>query len=194
MTGLDKILAEIKTDSDNLCSTIESETDARCEAIIKEAEAKALKITSDGDIEADKVYDEIITRAKSSAQLEARSVLLHTKQDIITQSLESAKFYLCNLPVDEYFSLIYKMIKKYSEKTKGVICLSGKDIDRLPADFEDKLKLYANGSLSLCDVPVEIDGGFVLVYGAVEVNCAFSSVFLAEAELFTDEVSKLLFS
>ena len=194
MTGLDKIIAEIKSDSESLCSSINNTAQLRCEDILKEAQSQALRIKSDGEIKAKKIYDDIICRAKSSAELEHRSIMLQAKQDIIAQSLENARHYFCNLPAHEYFELILKMIAKHSENSDGVIRFCKSDLERLPSDFEKNLKDYAKGNLLISKEPAPIDGGFILVYDMLEVNCSFASVFMAESELFSDEISRALFS
>ncbi len=193
MTGLDKIIAQIKADCDSVCADITSKADARCESIIREASNDAERIITDGKQKAQEIYDETLLRAKSSADLEIRSVILSAKQDIISSSLDEARKYLCKLPEEEYFDLIYKMISKYSEASEGEICLSKKDIDRLPANFLNRLSDVSKGSLSICREPVNIDGGFILIYGGIEVNCSFASLFSANSEAFSDEISKLLF-
>lgn len=194
MNGLDKILAEIMSDYESICFDIRSRANVRCEEILKESQAIVDKINSEGEIEAKKVYDEIVIRAESSADLEARSVVLKTKQEIISKMLENARLYFCNLPGDEYFELICKMISKYSEYADGIIRFSENDLKRLPSGFEDRIKECSKGYLTLSNYPVTIDGGFVLVYNLVEVNCSFSSMFAAESERFGDEISRVLFS
>ncbi len=194
MTGLEKIIAQIKDDSDRVCADTNSKTEAQCKAIICKAAEKADVITAQGKQDAQAVYDDILLRAKSSAELEARSIILKAKQDIISSSLDKARSSICDLPADEYFELLYKMIAKYSEEADGLICLSKKDTDRLPADFSEKLNEVAKGKLSVDSKPADIDGGFILIYGGIEVNCSFLSLFSAQSEIFSDEVSKLLFA
>ncbi len=194
MTGLDKIIAQIQADSDSVCADIKSKTHVQCDKIIKDAQDRAQVILKDGERQAQQKKDEIISRAKSTADLESRAVILRAKQDIICSALDKARRYLCNLPDDEYFAVIYKMISKYSENSDGMLCLSKRDTDRLPADFIKEINNYSAGSLILQKEPVDIDGGFILIYGGIEVNCAFQSIFSAQNELFSDEASKILFA
>lgn len=194
MTGLDKILAQIKADSDSVCADIKQKTLAQCDTIIAQAEKKAAAILSEGESKAHKAKCDIISRAESSADLDSRSVILRAKQDIIVSSLENARKYLCGLPSDEYFDLICKMISKYSENRDGYISFSKKDYDRLPSGFLKTINSCCKGTLSLQKETAEIDGGFILTYGGIEVNCSFCSLFSANNEIFCDEVSKILFA
>lgn len=194
MTGLEKILAQIRSDSDNACADIKNRTDRQCDDIIANAQAQAALIIEAGDEAAKRKSNDIIDRAKSAADLEERSVMLRTKQEIISSALDSAREYLCTLPDEEYFDLILKLSAKYSEDGEGAMHFSQKDLSRLPADFESKLNKTVKGTVTVSKEPVSIDGGFILIYGGIEINCAFSSIFSAENERFSDEVAKLLFA
>lgn len=193
MTGLDKILAQIKSDADNVCADIKSKNEAECQQIILDAEKKAKDILDKGVSDSAKKYDDIISRANSTADLERRAVILRAKQEIISDSLNSAREFLCNLPDDEYFSLILNMAQKYSEESVGVIAFSKNDLSRLPSEFEAELNKVVRGTLTISEDYVDIDGGFVITYGGIEVNCSFASMFSAEYERFSDEAAKILF-
>ncbi len=194
MTGLDKILAQIKADTDYTCADIQKQADAKCTDILNSAHAEADKIRMNGESKAKEIAAELLKRAESSAELLRRSVMLSAKQEIISASLDSSLNYLCDLPDKEYFDLICAMIAKYSEPSEGVIILSSKDLSRLPKDFNSKVSECAKGILSLSDETADIKGGFILKYGGIEVNCALESIFLAENECFSDTVSRILFA
>ncbi len=194
MTGLHKILAQIKADTDSTCADIKKQADSQCADIINSAHAQADIIRKNGEIEAKAKSAEILKRAESSAELQRRSVMLSAKQEIISSSLNSALEYLCDLPDKDYFDLIYGMISKYSENAQGDIIFSSKDLARLPKDFSVKLSQIAKDYLVVSEDSAEIKGGFILKYGGIEVNCALESIFLAEKERFSDTVSQLLFT
>lgn len=194
MTGLEKILAQIKLDADNSCADIKKTTESQCAHIIANAKAQAERIVFDGEKDAVCKYDEIILRAKSTADIESRSVILKTKQEIIASALNSAREYIYNLPDNEYFAVISKMVAKYSEDADGLIYFSARDLARLPKDYDQELSKSAQGNLTIGTSPADIDGGFILTYGGIEVNCGLSSIFSAESERFSDEVAKLLFA
>lgn len=194
MTGLEKILAQIAASSEHTCADIQNRTKAECDSIIAEAQGRAEVILKNGETAAKKKGDDVISRAKSASELETRSLLLKAKQKSLSSSLEKARRYLCELPDDRYFSLIYRMLAKYSEDKDGIIRMNSTDLARLPRDFESKLRESVRGSIELSDEAIDIDGGFVLIYGGIEVNCGFASVFASESERFSDEVSKILFA
>ncbi len=194
MTGLDKILAQIQSDTYIVCEDIKNKSDIKCDDIIENAQRRANEIKNEGSTKSQKVKEDILIRAQSSAELKRHSVMLAAKREIISSALESAQNYLCELPDEQYFVLIYKMIAKYSEPYEGEICFSSNDIKRLPADFFSNLSECSKGKLIVSETPVKINGGFIIRYGAIEVNCSFDSMFSSSFEQFSDAVSKLLFS
>ncbi|MBQ4568920.1 MAG: V-type ATP synthase subunit E [Ruminococcus sp.] len=193
MTGLDKILAQIKADTDFTCADIKKKAEAQCTDILNSAHAEADKIRKNSETEAKDREAEILKRAESAAQLQRRSVMLSAKQEIISSSIDSALNYFCNLPQEEYFEMLYSMVAKYSEPSEGEILVSAKDFSRLPKDFNDIVSKSAKGTLSVSEETADIKGGFILKYGGIEVNCALESIFLAENERFSDTVSRILF-
>lgn len=194
MTGLDKIVARIKLDTDNAVNSISTKNKAECEKVLSEAKKKADAILCEGNTDSEKICKDIIARADSAAELKKRQILLETKQNIMSQMIEKALKYLESLPDDKYFELIYKMISKYSENASGVISMSSRDLIRLPADFAVKVSSLSKGDLILSKTPALIDSGFVLTYGGVDVNCSFKSLFSDNSERISDTVAHLLFN
>lgn len=193
MTGLDKIITRIKLDTDKTSETIRLRNEAECQKLLDDAKAEAQSILKDGEIKAEKKYQDIIARANSAAELEERKIILSARQNVISTMISNTLKSLKNLPEDKYFELIYKMISKFSEEADGVIFLNEADLNRLPKDFVSKANSASKGKLSLSDTSVSVDGGFILTYGGVDVNCSFSSLFNDNSEKISDAVAKLLF-
>ncbi len=194
MTGLDKILAQIKLQNEVLCDDIRRRADEECDAIINAAEINAKSILEKGNADSIRKSEDIISRAKTSAEIQNRSMILKTKQECIRKALESARMYILDLPEKEYFLLILSMISKCSEDKDGVISFSDRDLQRLPENFCSSANDISKGSIRISDDPANIDGGFILSYGDVEYNCAFKAIFDDNIERFSDEVNKILFS
>lgn len=193
MTGLDKITAQITIDSDKTVESIIASSEAQCRDILAKAEAEAQQILKSGETNAQRKADEIIRRAESSAELEQRKILLTTKQEVISSMVAASLETLRSLPEDEYFDIIYKMISKYKRSSQGQIFFNNSDLARLPKDFIGKLSELSEGNLTLSSDPVKIDGGFILSYGGIDVNCSFESLFSDNSEKISDAVAKLLF-
>lgn len=189
MTGLEKILAEIAADCNRACENIKDKADKKNERTLIAAKLKAAKTVADGKEAGEKNAQNIIERAKSAAELQSRTRMLETKQECIKTALENARQFILSLSDKDYFSLILEMLRKQEVKEGGVIRFSKRDLSRMPEDFEAKLPK----ELSLSKEPVDIDGGFILVFGMVELNLSFKSIFSEKAEILSDEVSKILF-
>ena len=76
------------------------------------------------------------------------------------------------------------------------MCLNRADLERLPSSFENDLKhaLKEKGcEPTLSEDPVDITGGFVLVYGDIEINCSFDALIEGNSEELKELVYKNIF-
>ncbi|MCQ4022638.1 MULTISPECIES: V-type ATP synthase subunit E [unclassified Ruminococcus] len=195
MNGLDKILQQIKEDSDAAVAKIKGEAEKSAfdnkQKILKEAEKEVAAITAKTQSEC----EDIKTRSESSASLVKKQAMLNAKQKIISDLIKKAHKSLLSLPENEYFSIIKKMVEKNSHKNEqGKIAFNKADSKRLPKDFGNALSQLSNGMLTLTDDTANIDGGFVLIYGGIEENCSFDAIFSEKYDELQDEVYSLLFS
>lgn len=195
MSGLEKILQQIKDDSDSAVAKIKGEAERSAtekkQKILREAEKETAAIAARASAEC----EDIKARAESSAALAKKQAMLNAKQQIISQIISKAHKHLLSLPENEYFGIIEKMIAKNAHKNeKGSIAFNKSDSKRLPKGFNDKLSKLSGGMLTLSDTAVNIDGGFVLVYGGIEENCSFDAIFSEKYDELQDEVYSLLFS
>lgn len=197
MTGLEKIL-----------KAIEEQAQANADAILAEANKKADEIISAANLEAEKKSAQIaeksaidvqsaISRAESAAALQEKKLLLQTKQQIISNIITKARDSLAVLPDSEYSEIIIQMVKRFAHNNTGKIVFPSTDKKRLPADFNDRLKLALvdkpAASLTISDEDANINGGFLLIYGDVEENCSFDALFSTAKESLQDKVNSLLF-
>lgn len=194
MTGLQKIIDQINNDSKISAAKIEEDAKARSAEIINNAKKDGEKMVKHIEENTSWQCADILQRGKSSAALKKKKTILKAKQQIITEVISKALESLYSLNDKEYFDTIYKMIRKNSLKQNGEIAFNQKDIARLPKDFSEKLLENANGKLTLAKQPINIKGGFVLIYGGIEENCSFEAMFASADEKLQDDVHNLLFS
>lgn len=195
MNGLDRILEQIKNDSVAAVNKINDEAEKKVLLQRQETEKQAEKEIELINQKAKTECNDIIKRAKSSAELAKKQAALKAKQTIICSTIDKAHNRLLSLPDNEYFSVIEKMIKKNAHSgEKGEISFNEKDRARLPKGFKLKLLAISGGSLSVSDKNSKIDGGFVLIYGGIEENCSFSAIFSEKHDELQDEVCSTLFS
>ncbi len=193
MAGIENITSLIKQDAENTAAEIISNAKSKAEELDKKTHEEAKEKVSAMVKSQDAKFDSIIERAKSSAELEKRKSILYAKQEVISEIIEKAKQSLENLPDGDYFDLLIKLVGKYSTEESGSIALGAKDLDRVPSDFEAKANTVSKGKLTLSKDSMNIKNGFLLLYGGIDINCTFDSLFDEKNEEILDKVTQIVF-
>lgn len=195
MTGLDKIIEQIRQDAQQTVDRNLQEAKNTAKEILAEGKRRARQQAEEIEEKSRQEAEDLTDRLQSAAQLEYRKRLLNAKQSLIGEVIEEAKQSLYRLPDQEYFDLLARMVQAYALGQPGELKLSQNDRKRMPADFEKCIAsgLAAGGSLRLSQQTADIDGGFVLVYGGIEENCSFEAMFESSKEKLQDRVQALLF-
>lgn len=192
MTGLEKIIKEIEKDAESKANAVLAEANKKADKIISDAKNEARE-KADSIAAAAKIREkDIIERGKSADELNLKKQVLLKKQEIITDIIKEAENRLNALDDTEYFDILISMAKKFALDKSGDMILSKKDKERMPSDFETKLKSGCP-KLSVSDNTAKIDGGFILSYGGIEENCTFKALFESNIEILQDKVHTLLF-
>lgn len=197
MNGLDMIISQIGEEAENSAAGIIQEAEEKARTILVEGEQTCREIEKVAEQKAASLREDILTKSRSAARMERRRELLREKQKLIGEVLDEAKQSLSALDGREYFTLIAEMLKKYAQPGEGEICFNERDLNRLPEGFEETISEIAGakgGSLTLSRTPCGIGGGFILVYGGIEENCSFDSVFADEKERLQDRIHEMLFA
>jgi V/A-type H+-transporting ATPase subunit E len=195
MAGLEKIINDIEDEAKSAAEAITNAANEEAAEVIEKAKIKgeeeSLLISKQSEAD----VSDYLSRAKSAAALQLKQAVLNTKQELINDVIEKALQSLYQLPDEEYFNLVLKMIGKYTLQQKGTIMFSAKDLNRLPASFQKKMEevLAGKTELAISKETAQIKGGFVLVYGGVEENCSFEALFDAARETMQDKVHEMLF-
>lgn len=197
MTGLEKMKSQILDEANAVSEEKIAEAKKQAEEILNaakdhaEKEAASILQKSETDVAS---YKE---RVASTSDLQRRTKILAAKQEVIGEVLDKAYTSVVNMDAEEYFAMLLKILDKYAQPQDGVMYLSAKDKERLPADFEAKAKECAaqkGGSLTVSDESKNLENGFVLAYGGVEENCTLRAMFDAKADELSDKVHGILFS
>ncbi len=182
--------------------------EAQTARIAEEAEAQAAAVRAEAETAAEAARAEIEgrtaagvalsrERTQSAAEQQRRTLLLRTRQAIISDTLKAACSSLLALPDADYFAFLETVLNAYAQPQSGVLCLNAADRARMPADFPAKAAAIAakhGGALTISDSVRPIDGGFVLVYGGIEENCSVRALFDARQEALQDLTNRLLFA
>lgn len=196
MTGLDKILTKIAEQSQLKCDEIDAaskkEAQALWEKSLEQADSEAKSIVAD----AQKKADAIIAAGKSSADAAFRKLCLGAKNDIINDVIAAAYEKLTALDDKDYFDVLISLCAANCQAGTGMMHLSKNDLKRLPKNFEKILgeSIGSDSSVIICNKTADIENGFVLSYGDVEINCTFRALFDGMRDELKDIVCPILFA
>ncbi len=197
MTGLDKIIKHIEDEAALTARNEIEKAKERAEEILKEAVLEADKKCSEIYEESQNEIKLSLSRSESAAALSEKKLILNAKQEIIADVIKKAQAALTSLPDEEYIVKVRNMIRKYALNQKGHILFSASDLTRLPKDFESSiitaLADKSDAGLSVSGLTADIDGGFILDYGDIQVNCSFEALISAARETLQDKVREILF-
>ena len=191
MTSSEKILAgiagEAKTEAEKITAEAEKQAAEITAAAKAEAETDAGKIRA----AAEKKAELIINSGKSSAGLLKRDTALNCRRGLIEKALITVADTVNAYGDKEYFDFLLTLIKKEKLNGKGEVYLSVKDKARDIAAFKSELSAL---DLTLSDTFADINGGFILKYGDIQINGELSALIHEKRDVLTDELNKALFN
>lgn len=196
--GAEKIIARILEDARLKASNNIKEAEKQASDIINAAKEEAEKKRNVIIENALKNADEMEKRAISVAELEARKIKLKAKQEIITSVFEKAITALNSLPAETYAKILCNMIISSVAKGNEEVVLSIRDKERLGKEFIDDInrKLAEKGlkgDLRLSEQTANINGGFILKSGEIEINNSFDTLIRMKRNELEPEIIKILF-
>ena len=191
----------------NIIDKINEKNDADCKQIIESAEEKAKRILEDAEQTAQKSVEEInaayksradVINAKaiSGAQLEYKRIVLSEKSRIIDSCVDRALATACESSDEVYFGYFEKLVCSHALCGEGTMKMSKKDLERLPDGFENKLcnLLPKDKTLKISKVAIDCDGGFIIEYPEMKVDCTFKSLIEDNIDDIRDCISSYLFA
>ena len=191
MTSSEKILAgiagEAKTEAEKITAEAEKQAAEITAAAKTEAETDAGKIRA----AAEKKAELIINSGKSSAGLLKRDTALNCRRELIEKALNFVADTVNAYGDKDYFDFLLTLIKKEKLNGKGEVYLSVKDKARDIAAFKSELSAL---DLTLSDTFADINGGFILKYGDIQINGELSALIQEKRDVLTDELNKALFN
>ncbi|MCR5207383.1 MAG: hypothetical protein K6C14_02770 [Eubacterium sp.] len=195
MTGLEKILSQIENESNDRCRSITAQAEQKAEELINSAKAKAEEILAESSAQTAKTLENIKQSSESSAELNKSKIVLKSKLGVIDSMLERALAALKESPDAEYFEMLKTLLLNNAKDGEGVLVMSEKDNKRMPAGFLDEVnaKLEKGKTVTLGE-PAELESGFVLVYGDIDINCTFDALAASKRDELRDTLNTLLFN
>ncbi len=194
MTGLEKILSQIEQDSLDRCREISQKAQSDAEAVVADAEKKARELCAEKQAQTAKKLENIEQSAASSAELAKSRIVLKEKLSKIDETLERALDVIKALPKKEYFEILKGLVSKNVRPGEGVLHFSPEDTEKLPSNFIDSLNNSFKKSTKVkLGKSADIDSGFILVYGDIDINCSFDALAAEKRDELRDALNELLF-
>ncbi len=193
MSGLDKILDQIISDSKKKAETIIENARERSAAMVEKATSEAER-ESGLQIEAARSEAQsALPRNRSAAELKSKQSILKERNRIIDEVLGDVKKTIINLPDAEYFSILRNFILSHSHREPAVIVLNKRDLLRLPKGFLTSLSTEPESPVSVSETPGDFDAGCILIYGLIEYNGTLEALINEKKDMLRDLLNKELF-
>lgn len=198
MDGLEKITARISADADAEIQAIRDKAQAQAEELLAQARAQAEKEKGELLARGRRSAEERKARLISAAQMEGRKMSLAAKQEVLDAC--TGREQLIFSPKDRtrigkavVMAANDALVKQVAPELPDAITDSkvgaflGKVVNSAAA------QITGTGLLTLSEETRPIRGGFIMVDGPVEVNCAFEAMVRAQREQLEKPVAEILF-
>ena len=192
MNGGETIINRIKADCDESVASIRLDAEKANAAVLAEAEKQAqLREQEIADSTKQKIA-QIQAASKSRSELAARTALLKQRRAEIDKTAGALLDYLTGLGDNDYFNALYRLAAQLRGKS-GELLLNQKDLQRLPSDFENRVR-EAGLDARVSQTPADILGGFILKSGDIEENMDFAALLNARRDEIEDLINRDLFA
>ena len=192
MNGGETIINRIKADCDESVASIRLDAEKANAAVLAEAEKQAqLRRKEIADSTQQKIA-QIQAASKSRSELAARTALLKQRRAEIDKTAGALLDYLTGLGDNDYFNALYRLAAQLRGKS-GELLLNQKDLQRLPSDFENRVR-EAGLDARVSQTSADILGGFILKSGDIEENMDFAALLNARRDEIEDLINRDLFA
>ena len=189
MTGLEKIVQSLTAENDEQCAQLIAQAEQKAASQIAAVQADGNRRIRAAEFEANKKAAAILERARSEVRSNARSAALEARVACIDAVLSDAKRSLKDLSVENYFHTLAAIANANKQEGTGEMRLSREDLLRMPPSFIDEV----GERVRVSPVPADIEDGFILRYGDIEMNCTFDALFAEHREELRLKANELLF-
>jgi V/A-type H+-transporting ATPase subunit E len=196
MTGLDRLIKRIEDESRQRAEEIAAAAVSYEARLLEQTRLKALEDRrlrlERNDVETALLKE----RYHSSAQLSVRNDMLRAKQNVIEAILVKAQQHLSDLSGEAYFYYIKAHLLMAVKEGDEILRLNRNSLQKLPKDFLDQfnMALVSHGLKGqLCVVESEIEDGFILSRGGVDLDFTFRAILDHQREDLEAALAKQLF-
>lgn len=220
MNGLDKITDRIIADAKEKARQILEDAQTDCRSAAKEYADRAEAIRNRIADRTMREGEELIARAKSSAAMTRRDILIASKAKMLDRTFEAAKAQICDTDYGKYRELLVALLScalieqakseqlsmelgdEVEEFDTFEVLLNEHDRARFGTSLLDSARKVTERrigterveKLRLSEEVACIEGGLILRYGSVETNCSISALLAEMRRELEPKISALLFS
>lgn len=198
---LDRLVERILGDAGREAGRIAEEGREEKEKILEEAYQKAEEKYGTGVREIASIVERDRERALKTATLEARKELLGEKRALMKEVFDRLLELMRNQPKSQYVEMLTDMAVEALDELgaeKVLVILNDEDKMEVGEEFLDSLekRIAASGkniTVRLSGETREMQGGFVLKAGRVEIDNSFAGLVESRRGEFEDMVAEILF-
>ncbi len=193
MNGLEKITERIAADAQAQADDITAQAKAQAAEIVADYQARADAFVEAERAKAAEQAAQTAQRAEAAGILEGRKWVLGAKQQLLEDTFDLALTKLRALPKEEYTALLTKLLVRAGQ-SGGEVMFNQTDRAQVgKAVVTAANEAMKDGCLTLSEETRDIQGGFVLKSGLVELNCALETLVEQEKEAMSVSVATHLF-
>jgi V/A-type H+-transporting ATPase subunit E len=171
LNGLQAIQDRILTEAQEKADQMMSQAQCQCAEILAAAIKEKDQIAALSSQSTATQYAAVLKRARSTAALENRRILLQARQSQIDQVLSRSVELLCQFSITEK-KAFYQTLLQQTGAIAGEITLAAADQDLASLLFPN-----LGGQFTLAPAPGKFIGGFVLRRDLIEDNLTYERLF-----------------
>ncbi len=180
---IDKIVADAVAEKAKILEQAKKEADV----VLQKAQEQSAKITESESVLSDAEAEKARGKEISGAEMEAKKLILSTKQECVKMALERVKQKLSQLSDEEYQNMILTMLEKAEKGEEIVFSQKDKQNEALMAKLAEK-------RIAISEETRELEGGFIVKKGEIEYNYSFEAILIVEKENIEQIAAEILFA
>ena len=210
MNGIEKITDKITADAAAESEALISQAQKEADDIVASAEKRAETVRRNYAERISARRAELSARSEASAETELRNAALKARSELVDEVFAEALAKLRRLPDGQYYELLEKLYlrackARLAEVTsefadedeagveKYTLAMNSRDAKAFGEHLISTFPAIDGKPVVLSEDPCDLDGGFILSWGNVAVNCTLSElVSSAKPELELD-VCRILY-
>lgn len=189
MDGLNKITEHIIEKAHSEADRIIEKANSDAAEINRCSEIQKEKIRSEAQKKLKTDCDRIIKMGESADRQNEKRLILEMKSAAIGDIILEAKNSIKNCGKDEYVRILKTLLKNSVPDKNGEVLFSKKDKELADGELAEYITEISGGRLKLSGETIDIDSGFVIRCGKIEINCSVDSIFEDKLSRLTDIVN-----